>query len=131
MSVITLGFGGPNRIITLGFSSGEQQAETKIGGDDVPRKSPHRGFDLEAWKARHALDDDIEQTIRETYRKASGFAPAIVAEVVKPYIKPVESVSEVVYEPQIDWIGLVADWSAVERLLRLQEEEEIVMVLLQ
>lgn len=94
--------------------------DTKVGGDDVPRrrKSPHRGFDLDAWKASQP---DFEGTIRRAYSELTrGPLQAEARELVEPYIQANE----------IDWEALARDTEAVEELIRLREEEEVVMIFL-
>src|SRR4051812_36142199 len=58
----------------------------KVGGDDVPRrKSPHRGFDLERWKASQP---DFEATLRQAYAELTrGPMQDEAREVVAAYIQ--------------------------------------------
>lgn len=56
----------------------------KKGGDDAF----HAGWNKAAWKRKQAVDDALEQTIVETYRKVIGLDPT--PEVVKQVTQKVE-----------------------------------------
>ncbi len=44
-------------------------APFNLGGDDVPGRNPHRGYDLEARKGN---DVELDQSIRKNYRRLTG-----------------------------------------------------------
>lgn len=102
-----------------GFWGADVAPDTKVGGDDVPRrKSPDRGFDLAQWKAKQI---DLEGSIRETY---TALVQGPMAESAKVLVSPYVQTDEV------DWKALSHDDEAIEQMLLLQEEEEAVMLLL-
>lgn len=95
------------------------------GGDDVPRrrrKSPHRGFDFQAWKGRQP---DFEATVREAYESLMRGPDAAEAE---------EALSGHRGRSGMDWPGVYRDERAMAELLELRqrrdEEEEIIVMLL-
>jgi hypothetical protein len=95
------------------------------GGDDVPRrrrKSPHRGFDFQAWKDRQP---DFEATVREAYESLMRGPDAAEAE---------EALSGHRGRSGMDWPGVYRDERAMAELLELRqrrdEEEEIIVMLL-
>ena len=96
-----------------------------LGGDDVPyRKSPHKGWNKEEWKARvKEPGDEIEQTLRETYasltsREAPVSVLARVDAVVRPVSRQVEDAPL-----RIDWGKLSRDFDRANALLRIYREE--------
>lgn len=109
------------------FDTGED-VSTKVGGDDVPRrrKSPHKGFDLEAWKARQP---DFEGTIRSAYENLMrGPVAEEALDIVAPHLETDTQ------EHEIDWQSLFADYRAISELIQLHEaqvrEEEAIVSLL-
>jgi hypothetical protein len=108
-AILTLGLGAysdVNHVVTLGYGTGATPTPTTTaarGGDDVPRrrKSPHKGFDLEAWKAKQP---DFEGTIRGAYEHLM-YGPSAEAalDIVAPHKE----------EQEIDWPALLADRQAI------------------
>lgn len=93
-----------------------------LGGDDVPESSPHRGFDLERWKAGQI---DFEGTIRNAYAELTeGPAAKEIERIVEPFRK----------EKAVDWNAVTNNAEVVQKFLALQkqqqEEEEMITVLL-
>jgi hypothetical protein len=130
VSAVTIDFNGWNGFSVDAVTWGVPVAPPTVqngdsGGDDVPRrrrKSPHRGFDFQAWKGRQP---DFEATVREAYESLMRGPDAAEAE---------EALSGHRGRSGMDWPGVYRDERAMAELLELRqrrdEEEEIIVMLL-
>ena len=133
-TVITFGygtFGTVNFLPTLGYGTyGSTPTPTPtpgrsgLGGDDVPRRNPNRGWDKEEWQRRRKDPiDAIEATLKQAYAELTGeSAPISVLAKVEAIVKPVAKVAR--GQPHvIDWTRLSAEYARVNALIRLWQEE--------
>ena len=102
-----------------------------LGGDDVPRpyrKSPHRGWNRDEWKARVKDGEDaIERTLKEAYAAlTSDEAPISVLARVDAIVRPVAKKKVRPEAPQlrINWEALANDRRRANAMIRLWREEQ-------
>lgn len=95
-----------------------------LGGDDVPRRSPHRGWDRKAWQRAQDDLDALETTLRETYAALTNeAAPLSVLAQVDAIVRPAAH-QEARHVPlQIDWGRISRDFHAANRLMALARTE--------
>jgi hypothetical protein len=74
---ISLGLTGNQVSFGVGVVNPAVYSLNKLGGDDVPRPSPHKGFDLKRWKKEHKAEDGLEETILAIYNKQQGIEPPV------------------------------------------------------
>jgi hypothetical protein len=109
---------------TLGFSGGFSR-----GGGLPRRRSPHRGFDLEAWKREHLGEEAIARTIEETYARLQGWGePEQQAEIealVAPFVEtgsPIRPDGPPIFS--IDWAAMARADDALRQMIALAQEQE-------
>lgn len=98
-----------------------------LGGDDIPRRSPHRGWDREEWqRLRKRPDDELEATLRAAYAELTGETAAIsVLARVDEITRPVAKITKIAdYPLVIDWKALSANFERASALHRLWREEQ-------
>lgn len=96
-----------------------------LGGDDVPRRSPHRGWSREEWKKRVKDGADaVEKTLQDTYDRLTGKeAPISVLAQVDAIVRPVARQARRDIALEIDWKKMARDYARAMALLRLEAEE--------
>lgn len=95
-----------------------------LGGDDVPRRNPNKGWSRAEWKKRVKDNQDaIEQTLRETYARLTGEdAPLSVLAKVDAIVAPVSK--RVKDEPlQVDWARVALDYARYSAMMKLYQDE--------
>lgn len=98
-----------------------------LGGDDVPRKSPHRGWDKKEWeRLRRDPEQALEATLRQAYAELTGeTAPISVLARVDEILRPVAKVDKRgEYPLQINWKALSTEYERATALYRLWQEEQ-------
>ena len=98
-----------------------------LGGDDKITeglRSPHRGWNREAWKRDQQREGAIEETLREVYSELTGKSAAIstlarVDAIVRPAARQPQPDAPL----RIDWAKLARDFERSNALIRLQAEE--------
>lgn len=93
-----------------------------LGGDDVPRRSPHKGWNREEWAARvKAPNDALEATLRETYAALTGAdATLAVLSRVDAIVRPVARAD---IPLRINWGRLAREYERTNALIKLWQEE--------
>lgn len=105
-----------------------------LGGDDVPRESPHKGWNRAEWK-RLKKDplDEIENTLRAAYADLTGDeAPLCVLARVDAAVRPIMRVEA--EAPRIDWERITRERANLLLLiwqeeLALRDDEEEALLL--
>jgi hypothetical protein len=123
-------FGSPSAWATAWVHSGAQPTPGRegLGGDDkLTRglKSPHRGWNREAWKRDQQREGAIEETLREVYSELTGQTAAVSTLArVDAITRPVAARQPDADVPlRIDWAKLARDFERANALIRLQAEE--------
>lgn len=96
-----------------------------LGGDDVPRRTPHKGWNRDEWKRRVKDNQDaVERTLQEAYDRLTGKeAPISVLARVDAIVRTAAKRVDEDAPLRIDWHRLASDYARATALLRLQEEE--------
>ncbi len=96
-----------------------------LGGDDVPRRSPHRGWNRAEWKRRvKDSQDAVEQTLRETYASLTGQnSPLPVLAKVDAIVKPAAKRVAQDEPLSINWARIARDYERSNALIRLWQQE--------
>jgi len=99
----------------------------KAGGDDAPRKSPHRGWNKDEWLKRKVREDDIAATIEAAYRGVMGTAPTAAKEealnLITQFAQP-DTQPRAYPVLQIDWKRMAEDYERTRQLISLWQEEQ-------
>lgn len=108
------------------FDTGDSSVVSAfVGGDDVPRKSPHRGWNLQEWKRRVKDGDDaIERTLRQAYADLTGEkSPLQVLVQVDAIVTPIAIQDTVLEAPiRVDWRKI--NLERANALMQLWHEEQ-------
>lgn len=97
-----------------------------LGGDDVPRRNPNRGWDRREWeRLKKRPDDELTVTLQRAYAElTSEDAPvsvlARVDAIVRPIAKPLKRGD---IPLQIDWKALAVGYERANALYKLWQEE--------
>lgn len=107
------------------FNTGTQvtPGRSGLGGDDVPRRNPNRGWDKEEWKRlRKEPEDAIEATLRQAYAELTQDAPFAALAKVEAIVRPVAKVAQG-QAHVINWPQLAAQYERANALYKLWQEE--------
>lgn len=88
-----------------------------LGGDDVPRRNPNKGWNKAEWKRlRKDPLDAIEATLRQAYKELTEGPAPVVAQV-----QAIVKVKPKAQEP--NWSAIAANYQRANALYKLWQEE--------
>lgn len=108
------------------FNTGDHSTPGRsgLGGDDVPRRNPNKGWNRDEWKRlRKDPQDAIETTLRQAYAELTQDAPLAVLAKVEAIVRPVAKVTQ--GQPHvINWQQLAGQYERSNALYKLWQEEQ-------